>query len=130
MPNPLDPRYTNPERMRDVGGPAFYTGGTQNWHFSHKTTSYTGKLDLTSQITPIHQIKAGVEFNYHTLNYQDYQIHVDATSGFKPALPAPGSFDYNVYKNHPVSTGSIRSGQDRAFLSCRERRAAVRLISA
>jgi outer membrane receptor protein involved in Fe transport len=99
--NPLDPRYTNPQRMQDVGGPAFYTGGTQNWHFYHKTNSYTGKLDLTSQITPVHQIKAGAEFDYHVLNYTDYQIHVDATSGFKPALPAPGSFDYNVYKNHP-----------------------------
>ncbi len=99
--NPLDPLYTNPERMRDVGGPAFYTGGTQNWHFYHKTTSYTGKVDLTSQITPIHQIKAGVEFNYHNLKYQDYQIHVDATSGFKPALPAAGSFDNNYYQNNP-----------------------------
>ncbi len=99
--NPLDSRYVNPQRMQDVGGPAFYTGGTQNWHFSHKTNSYTGKLDLTSQVTQVHQIKAGVEFDYHTLNYEDYQIHVDASSGFKPALPVPGSFDYNIYKNHP-----------------------------
>jgi outer membrane receptor protein involved in Fe transport len=113
--NPLDPRYTNPERMQDVGGPAFYTGGTQNWHFSHKTNSYTGKLDLTSQVTPVHQLKAGLEFDYHTLSYQDIQIHVDASSGYRPALPSPGSFDYNVYKNHPYQVAAYV--QDKIELS-------------
>jgi len=99
--NPLDPRYVNPERMRDVGGNAFLTGGTQNWHFSHRTNSYTGKIDLTSQVTNAHLIKAGVEAQLHRLHYEDFQIHVDASSGFKPALPRVGDFDYNVYTNRP-----------------------------
>ena len=104
--NPLDPRYVNPERMRDVGGNAFLTGGTQNWHFSHQTNSYTGKIDFTSQITNAHLIKAGVEVQYHRLHYEDFQIHVDASSGFKPALPKVGDFDYNVYTNHPYQLAS------------------------
>jgi len=99
--NPLDPRYVNPERFTEVGGNAFYTGGTQNWHFAHKTDSYTGKIDFTSQVTSIHQLKSGIEVQRHTLHYEDFQIHVDATSGFKPALPQVGNFDYNVYTNHP-----------------------------
>lgn len=99
--NPLDPRYVNPDRKKDVSGNAFLTGGTQNWQFRHTTTTTTGKIDLTSQVTPIHLLKGGLEFDYHTLNYRDFQIHVDATSGFKPALPKPGSFDFNTYKNHP-----------------------------
>ncbi|HEX9006354.1 MAG TPA: TonB-dependent receptor, partial [Bacteroidota bacterium] len=99
--NPLDPRYVNPQRLQDAGANAFLTGGTQNWHFSHKTYTWSGKVDFTSQITPVHQIKTGVEYDYHTLNYTDFQVHVDATTGFRPALPAPGAFDYNVYKNHP-----------------------------
>jgi len=99
--DPLDPRYANPDRLRDAGANSFLTGGTENWHFYHKTNTYTGKADLTAQITQVHQIKAGTELQFHTLNYTDYQIHVDATTGFKPALPVPGSFDYNVYKNRP-----------------------------
>ncbi len=99
--NPLDPRYVNPERMQDVGGDAFLTGGTQNWHFSHRTDSYTGKVDFTSQVTDVHQLKMGVEGQRHRLHYQDFQIHVDATSGFKPALPHKGDFDYNEYTNQP-----------------------------
>lgn len=99
--NPLDPRYVNPERFTEVGGDALYTGGTQNWHFSHRTDSYTGKIDFTAQVTTTYQIKTGVEVQMHKLHYEDFQIHVDASSGFKPALPNIGDFDYNVYTNHP-----------------------------
>jgi outer membrane receptor protein involved in Fe transport len=99
--NPLDPGYINPQRLADVGGPSFYTGGTQNWHFIHKTNTYTGKIDFTSQVTDVHEIKTGIEYDYHTLNYQDFQTIIDASTGFKPTLPAPGSFNYNIYNNHP-----------------------------
>jgi outer membrane receptor protein involved in Fe transport len=97
----LDPRYVNPQRLADVSGPSFYTGGTQNWHLIHKTNTYSGKIDFTSQITDVHEIKTGIEFDYHTLNYQDFQTIIDASTGFKPALPSPGSFNYNIYNNHP-----------------------------
>jgi len=35
------------------------------------------------------------------LEYNDYQIRVDASTNFLPELPPPGSFDFNVYDNHP-----------------------------
>ncbi|MGE5679408.1 MAG: TonB-dependent receptor [Bacillota bacterium] len=101
--NPLDPRYVDPQRQATfgVGANAFNTGGTENWHVTHTTRTNTGKIDLTSQVTNIHQIKTGIEANFHKLDYQDFQVHVDAGSGFKPALPEPGNFDYNVYTNRP-----------------------------
>ncbi|MGD9489082.1 MAG: TonB-dependent receptor [Calditrichaceae bacterium] len=99
--DPLDSRYVNPERKRDVSGAAFLTGGTENWHFYHQTSTFTGKVDLTSQINHIHQIKNGVEVQYHSLEYEDYQTHIDASSNFQPQLPVPGSFDYNTYANNP-----------------------------
>lgn len=100
--DPLDPRYVNPERKRDVSGNAFLSGGTENWHFSHRTQTNTGKFDVVAQISSIHQIKTGAELKVHDLKYKDVQIHVDASSGFKPALPEPGSFDFNTYHNNPV----------------------------
>ncbi len=99
--NPLDPRYVNPDRKKDVSGNAFYTGGTENWHFNHTTTSLTGKVDLSWQIDNINQIKTGVEFIHHDLKYKDFQIIIDATSDFKPALPEPGAFNYNTYHANP-----------------------------
>lgn len=100
-PDPLDPRYVNPDRKKDVSGSAFYTGGTENWHFNHTTTSLTGKVDFSWQIDNINQIKTGLEFTRHDLKYQDYQIIIDATSNFKPMLPSPGAFNYNTYHANP-----------------------------
>ena len=99
--NPLDPRYVSQDRFSQVGGNALYTGGTQNWHFSHNTNTYTFKADLTDQITDVHELKGGIQADLNTLSYKDYQILVDAATGYKPALPSPGDFDYNVYTNHP-----------------------------
>ena len=94
--------YVNPELMRTLGNNTFLTGGTQNWHFSHHTDTYTAKIDFTDQLTHVHQIKMGLETQSHRLRYLDYQVHVDATTNYKPKLPTFGSFDYNSYRNQPL----------------------------
>lgn len=99
--NPLDSRYVDPNRKKDVSGNAFLTGGTENWHFNHTTTSYTGKSDFTWQIDNINQIKTGLDFTYHNLAYKDFQIVIDATSNFKPMIPALGAFNFNTYQANP-----------------------------
>jgi len=99
--DPLDPRYVDPSIKNVVSGNAFLTGGTQNWHFNHTSQTYTGKIDLTTQLTQIHQIKTGAEYKYHNIDYEDFQIIVDASTGFKPTLPTPGSFNFNVYNTNP-----------------------------
>jgi len=99
--DPLDPRYVDPNRKKDVSGNAFLTGGTQNWHFNHTTTSFTGKSDFTWQIDNINQIKTGIDLTYHNLKYEDFQIVIDATSNFKPMIPAPGAFNFNTYQANP-----------------------------
>jgi len=99
--DPLDPRYVNPDRKKDVSGNAFLTGGTQNWHFNHTTTSFTGRSDFTWQIDNVNQIKSGIDFTYHDLKYEDFQIIVDATSNFKPMMPEPGAFNFNTYQTNP-----------------------------
>ncbi len=93
--------YINPDRKKDVSGNAFLTGGTENWHFNHTTTSYTGKSDFTWQVDNINQIKTGLEFTYHDLEYEDFQIIIDATSNFKPTIPSAGAFNFNTYQANP-----------------------------
>lgn len=99
--NPLDENYVNPARKKDISGAAFLTGGTENWHFNHVTTSITGKTDLIWQLNNIHQIKTGLEFQKHELNYEDFQIVIDASTGFEPALPVEGAFNNNKYTTNP-----------------------------
>lgn len=99
--DPLDPRYVKPERMRDVSGNAFLTGGTENWQFDRTTNTYTGKIDLTWQLNNTHQLKTGFEYKKHELDYKDFQIVIDATTNYKPALPKQGAFNYNNYSANP-----------------------------
>ncbi len=99
--NPYDPRYVKPERTRDVSGNAFLTGGTENWQFDRTTTTWSAKTDLTWQINNTHQFKTGLELKLHNLDYLDNQIVIDATTQYKPTLPAPGAFNYNLYNTKP-----------------------------
>jgi outer membrane receptor for ferrienterochelin and colicin len=82
------------------------SGGTQNWHFNHDTKTYTGKIDLTAQLDQVHQLKTGVEFQYHDLNYKDFQIVINATTNFQPTLPEPGAFNFNTYQTNPYQAAA------------------------
>jgi len=99
--NPLDPRYVDPNKLREVSGNAFLTGGTQNWQFFHQTSTYSGKVDLTWQINNINQIKTGIEFKQNQLKSKNFQIIVDAATDFKPTLPKSGAFNFNTYNVNP-----------------------------
>ncbi|HTY57874.1 MAG TPA: TonB-dependent receptor, partial [Bacteroidota bacterium] len=108
FPNPtgpgdlvIDPGYVDPTVMQQAGANAFLTGGTQNWHFNHTSTTWTGKADMTAQVSSVHQVKAGAEVRLNHLQYTDYQIIVSAATNEVPTMPQPGAFDFNVYDNHP-----------------------------
>jgi len=113
----------------DAGANAFLTGGTENWHFYHHTNTYTSKsFHLSADKSS--SDKGGRRRGYHFLNYRDYQVHVDASSGFVPALPTPGSFDLNTYDNMPYQLAAYI--QDKIELSYlrRKRWLAFRLFRA
>lgn len=99
--NPVDSRYVDPQFKQVVSGNAFLTAGTENWHFNHRTTSLTGKADFVWQIDNTNQIKTGLEFQQHALDYEDFQIVIDASTNFKPALPQTGAFNFNTYRSNP-----------------------------
>ncbi len=108
FPNPtgpgdpvIDPGYVDPTLMEQTGANAYYTGGTENWHFNHTSTTWTGKIDLTAQVSSVHQVKAGAEVKLNHLQYNDYEILVSAATNEIPTMPSPGAFDYSVYDNHP-----------------------------
>jgi outer membrane receptor protein involved in Fe transport len=99
--DPLDSRYVDPQLKQAVSGSAFLTAGTENWHFNHATTTLTAKTDFTWQFDNTNQIKTGIEFQSHSLEYEDFQIVIDASSSYKPLLPQPGAFNFNTYKSNP-----------------------------
>jgi len=99
--DPYDSRYQPIGKEEYTTGNAYYVAGTENWHFLHKTRTITAKADVTYQINNIHQLKTGFETDLHKLDYTDYEVLVEASNNYKPVLPSLGSFNYNVYLNHP-----------------------------
>jgi outer membrane receptor for ferrienterochelin and colicin len=84
---PYDPRYFNYDRVTNfvnyVNLPAdFYDGqpgryaryGTNNNIFARSTTSFTGKLEYSSQLNNQHFLKSGIEVQADIMEFQSYNL--------------------------------------------------------
>ncbi|MGC9093829.1 MAG: TonB-dependent receptor [Bacteroidota bacterium] len=100
--DPFDQRYVNPVRLQQRPIDTFYTGGTEMWHYNHDTRTYIVKVDLISQISKQHLFKTGAELQLYRLWSHDYQVRLDATTGYKPALPPPDATDNIEYSMRPM----------------------------
>ena len=98
--NSLNPNYIDVEAYKG----RLYNGGTKLWHLDRSTTSKSGKLDITSQVTNNHQLQTGVEVRSHNLNFEEYKVLITATTGFLPeaAKDIPGNVNFNKYKHSPL----------------------------
>jgi outer membrane receptor for ferrienterochelin and colicin len=68
-----DPLYVHP--FVDLQLPySFKTGGTNNSWFNRETQTLLAKWDITSQITRIHQIKAGAEWRKYRVTQEDITL--------------------------------------------------------
>lgn len=90
--NPFDPRYFNYERSSSL--PAEFQGqsgrfsrfGTSNGFFDRSTTTYIGKIEMTSQINNRHLIKGGIELQADVMEFQSYGL-APITDGGVITLP-------------------------------------------
>lgn len=96
--DPFDPRYVSSQRLQDTGANAFLSGGQQMWHFYRSTTTHLLKWDITSQVTKMHQIKAGVEFRRHRLWLHEFEVVPELPERIPPIT----QFNNNAYLHHPI----------------------------
>lgn len=100
--NPLDQRQAPPSFL-ERPPLNFATGGNKSDHLNRSTTTYTGKVELTSQVTPVHLMKVGVETKYHELDFQSFLVVVDEDTGIPSIDPAvQGPFGRDEYTVNPI----------------------------
>ncbi len=106
--DPFDSRYVHPDRFLGPvsAGNTFFTGGTDMWHSQRQTNTLGLKFDLTNQLTKTHQIKTGVEFRTHELDFEEFKLIPARVGGvevspFRPELPPPESPFNNRYIHQP-----------------------------
>lgn len=87
--DPHDARYVHPD-IGLQGAYSFKTGGTDNGRFERQTHTYLAKFDLTSQVTPTHQLKGGLEFRKHKVYQRDVTLQPVLTqSAIDPLFDSP-----------------------------------------
>ena len=89
---------------------SYYRGGTDLGQSFRKSAYWIAKLDLTSQVDDIHQVKAGAELRLHELELDSYgflQKLDDNGVGmipFQPRLPTVDNINRTVYQDPRTPT--------------------------
>jgi outer membrane receptor for ferrienterochelin and colicin len=95
------------------GGYPYLPNTNNQWMFTKGHEYYwLGKLDLTSQVTKIHQVKAGVEAKLTDLFTDQYSIipltirndstgNIETVRPFMPSIPGDSTINRNTYTRKP-----------------------------
>ncbi len=97
--DPVDPRYALPALL-ERPPLNFASGGTKPDHLNRFTRTNTFKAEITSQLTPIHLVKGGIEAKRHELDFQSFLVVVNEETGIPsvdPNVQGPfGRDEYNI----------------------------------
>lgn len=109
----LSSKYVHPYLNTSYASKTFSAGGMDMNQFQRETNSYAGKIDLWSQVTNEHQIKAGAEMKLHFIDFQSRNVLPSASetnfvfaAGVSPYItPEYGSLETSntdIYSRKPV----------------------------
>ncbi|MDP2208292.1 MAG: TonB-dependent receptor [Bacteroidota bacterium] len=111
-----DPRYIHPNLNGQQPPYSFRTGGGNLQHFRRFTETWTGKVDLTSQVIHTHLIKFGAEYRQHQIGYEDINLipsdgdlsrspntdKDDNNPFIQTRIGDISGYSYNYYKRKPI----------------------------
>ncbi|MEO1021450.1 MAG: TonB-dependent receptor [Bacteroidota bacterium] len=101
--NPLDPRYPRDDARNFLGGNfSFLRGGAVNNYVNRETRTLVSGIDVTSQVNRKHMIKSGVQLKLHEINFREFEIQSNPTTGFEPLIPPEGTPDHVSYHEMPI----------------------------
>ncbi len=99
--DPYDSRYVSADRLTASSGYRFYAGGVSLGHSYRYTLSHIAKFEMTSQVTKIHQVKAGAEFETDKLFGDYFTIQIDQSTNWQPKVPDVALAAHDRYVRKP-----------------------------
>jgi len=97
-----DPRYANPQLLQNrEDAYSFLTGGTDMTFFRRSTRVSLLKIDLTSQLTKVHQIKMGIEYKRNQIHLNNRLAYYNGIEG-GGVFSTQAFFNYGEYTRKPV----------------------------
>lgn len=97
-----DPRYQPDYKSVAVAPYTFLSGGTRNGHYYQRSTTWSGRFDVTSQWTSNHEVKLGAEFKKHALYYDSFTVLRDTVRYFTPTIPKTNTSYHDAYSRKPT----------------------------
>lgn len=101
--------YVHPDSARTGTSYSFQKAGMDMSHFNRSTSYWVGKIDLTSQVNTLHQIKSGFEVRLHELKLNSFTIQPktkpDANEQlvpFEPYVHPISSIYHDQYTRKPM----------------------------
>ena len=94
----------------------FYTGGTNMFHGTHSTDTYTAKFDITSQISSHHELKSGILFERYNLFLHDINLHMRTVDNNRDPLLDGNPFLTPDVNGISVEIPSIENPDNKEYL--------------
>jgi len=88
----LSKNYVHPSLSNSYASYTFAAGGMDMNQFQRETQSYAAKIDLWSQVTNEHQIKAGADIKFHNIDFLSRNILPQVAE--ETFIPAAGANPY------------------------------------
>jgi hypothetical protein len=117
--DPADPDgYVHPDSLRDPAPFSFYRAGMSRDHFYRSTGYWIGKLDLTTQVNPVLQVKTGFELRLHELTLNQFTVQAKTEEGreeqivpFEPWVPPVSNIYHDQYVRKPREFSAYFQGK-------------------
>ncbi len=108
--DPFNQDYVHTALLNAPEG-TFYTGGTNMAHNVRNNNTFVVKFDLTSQVTPHHEIKTGVLFNQYQLFLHNINLHMSSVDNNRDPVT-----DGYPFLRDPVVIPSFESQDNQEYL--------------
>jgi len=118
--NPLQPTFYVDNSFNQNPPYSFAIGGTNTNRFTRNTSSYSAKLDMTSQLNKEISIQFGGEYKRHRLYYENINlqpllVNGQKTNPYNVTVPAPTSTDFDQYTKEPKEVSGYFQSKFEAY---------------
>jgi len=96
-----DPRYQPTHKLNTASSYTFLAGGTPNSHYYQRSNTVGAKFDIASQVTNNHEVKFGLEYKSHALDYEYFTILRDSSRYLQPTIPGTNTAYHDRYRKLP-----------------------------
>lgn len=96
-----NPLYVTNQGRADVPAYHFVYGGQKSGYYVSDYDTWTAKFDFTSQITKIHLIKTGLEFNAYKRRSINAAIEMSDRTMWQPYIQSDQTAGYDDYTKEP-----------------------------